>query len=466
MEALRPRVQANGMREQSFYFSDVQRTSSEYPSSPLSASLRVPAVPLSPSPHFAPAAASTRTSSRRAHSGASLISPATVFAEGEIQHEPRTPKSAYVPQAHTPPHQSSPSAHALARLSSVASSNSVPPPSALTAAPRARAIPRAPSVSQSSSQSSRAPPVAPSRAIAARAFPTGYRSAMPPRFAPARSPSPVPPLSGALKPARASPLASPALAGSLHADCDAGTFAAPISRAEGESQSIQRSKFRCDVPASPTTPPTTSRAFHSAPPIPCVDPSPPLSPVFERSRLMRLAPLPRSLPSSRASSPAGSTLSVVLFSSGQHTTDNMSATHRGGLRQPDEIQQSECDHVDPAPITATPQPTGAETDPEVVQPASEASRRPNTPSFVLDGARPRTRQVPWRLSNPSAPTPRAISRVDVQRPASDFRRLTSALFTARSVNAHFSRFPSPIPTTARPNPRAPRISARPSRARP
>jgi hypothetical protein len=425
MHAIRPRVQAGGMHEQSFYFSDIQRTKIEPAPSPFSPSHLAPAIQPSPSPQSTPAAASTRPSSRRAHSGAAFISPATAFAKGEHQSAPQTQRKTNVPQAHTPPHQSSPSAHALARLSSVASSDSVSPPAAPSdsvsppaapsVAPRPHAVPRAPSGSQSSPHAARAPPLAASRAIAARSFPTGYRAATPPLFTPARSPSPVPALSGALQTARASPLASPVLGGSLHADCDAGTLAAPISRAEGESQSIQRSKFSCDVPAGPTTPPTTSGAFPSAPAIPSVDPTSPRSSSSERSRPMRLAPLPHSLPSSRASSPVDFTRRVDLYPFGQLTTDNATATHRGWL-QPGGSQQSECDHVDSAPIAAVPLPTKAETDPEVVQPASEESRRPSTPGFVPSSVRASSTQVPRRLSSPSAPTPRPIAAIDVQRP--------------------------------------------------
>jgi hypothetical protein len=185
------------------------------------------------------------------------------------------------------------------------------------------------------------------------------------------------------------------------------------------------------VPASPSTPLTPSSASCSAPATPSVDPTPPLSPVFERSRLMRLAPLPHSLPSSRASSPVDFTRRVDLYPFGQHTTDSAFSTHRGGLRQPGEFQQWECDHADSAPIAATPQPTGAETDPEWVQPASEESRRPSTPSFVSNGARARSTQVPQRLSNPSATTPRPITPTDVQRPREPFPTVSEGSFNRK-----------------------------------
>jgi hypothetical protein len=402
MEALWPRVQASGTHERNFYSSDVQRTSIEPAPSLLSPSLHTPSIPLSPSTHSAPAAASTRTSSCRAQSGAALIFPATVFAEGEDQRAPRTHRTAHVPQAHTSPHPLVPSAHALVCPSSAASSDSVSPPSAPTAAPRACAIPRAPSVSQSSPQASRASPVAPSRAIAAREHPTVYHVAMPPLFAPVRSPSTASALSGALQPARASPLASPVLAGSLHADCDAGSLAAPISRAEGENEHDQCSKITCGVPASPPSPFVTSRASRSAPMVPSVDPTTLPAPESERPHLMRLASLPHSLPSSRASSPADSTSSVDLFLFGQHSRDDTTATHRG-LRQQDNSEQSECDRMVSAPIAAVPLPADTETDPELVQPSSEAFRRPKLPSFVPNRARARTTQVPRRLTSPTRP---------------------------------------------------------------
>jgi hypothetical protein len=257
-------------------------------------------------------------------------------------------------------------------------------PSAPTATPRTRAIPHAPSSSQSSPQATPTPPVALSRTMTARASPTMYCADTPPLFATVHSPSPAPVLSSALQSARASPLVLPVLASSLHADCEAGSLTTPISRAEGESKGNQHSKFNCDVPVSPTTPLTTSPTFRSAPTTPSIDPSPPRSSTLERSCPMHLAVRPHTVPSSCASSPADLTFSVDLYSFGQHPTDNRSSTHRG-LHQPSECQQSECDHADSALITATPQPTGAETDPAWVQPTSEDSQWPNTPSFVLNG---------------------------------------------------------------------------------